>query len=102
MARTLPPQPLQHFRIQTHAHRHLPPQLLIAHVGAHNAYHIGQILYVRKLQGVWDPAKGVEISLRPPSQPRKLPKKKPRVCGAFSLTCQLANLPTRQLASSTR
>jgi uncharacterized damage-inducible protein DinB len=32
---------------------------LIAHVGAHNAYHIGQILYVRKLQGVWDPAKGV-------------------------------------------
>jgi len=33
---------------------------MIAHVGAHNAYHIGQILYVRKLQGVWDPAKGVK------------------------------------------
>jgi uncharacterized damage-inducible protein DinB len=33
---------------------------LVAHVGAHNAYHIGQILYVRKLQGVWDPAKGVK------------------------------------------
>jgi uncharacterized damage-inducible protein DinB len=33
---------------------------LIAHVGAHNAYHLGQILYVRKLQGVWDPAKGVK------------------------------------------
>ena len=33
---------------------------LIAHVGAHNAYHPGQILYVRKLQGVWDPAKGVK------------------------------------------
>jgi len=33
---------------------------LIAHVGAHNAYHIGQILYVRKLQGVWDPNKGVK------------------------------------------
>jgi uncharacterized damage-inducible protein DinB len=32
---------------------------LIAHVGAHNAYHIGQILYVRKLEGVWDPSKGV-------------------------------------------
>ncbi len=32
---------------------------LIAKVGAHNAYHIGQIIYVRKLQGVWDPAKGV-------------------------------------------
>jgi len=33
---------------------------LIAHVGAHNAYHIGQILYVRKLEGKWDPAKGVK------------------------------------------
>jgi uncharacterized damage-inducible protein DinB len=33
---------------------------LIAHVGAHNAYHIGQILYVRKLEGAWDPAKGVK------------------------------------------
>jgi uncharacterized damage-inducible protein DinB len=32
---------------------------LIAHVGAHNAYHIGQILYVRKLEGAWDPSKGV-------------------------------------------
>jgi hypothetical protein len=33
---------------------------LIATIGAHNAYHIGQILYVRKLHGVWDPAKGVK------------------------------------------
>jgi uncharacterized damage-inducible protein DinB len=33
---------------------------LIAHVGAHNAYHIGQIIYVRKLQGAWDPNKGVK------------------------------------------
>jgi uncharacterized damage-inducible protein DinB len=33
---------------------------LIAHVGAHNAYHIGQIIYVRKLQGAWDPTKGVK------------------------------------------
>ncbi len=32
----------------------------IAHVGAHNAYHLGQILYVRKLQGVWNPDKGVK------------------------------------------
>jgi len=32
----------------------------IAHVGAHNAYHIGQIVYVRKLQGSWDPSKGVK------------------------------------------
>jgi uncharacterized damage-inducible protein DinB len=33
---------------------------LIAHVGAHNAYHLGQILYVRKLNGMWDPSKGVK------------------------------------------
>ena len=33
---------------------------LIAHVGAHNAYHIGQIIFVRKEQGSWDPAKGVK------------------------------------------
>jgi uncharacterized damage-inducible protein DinB len=33
---------------------------LIAHVGAHNAYHLGQIIYVRKLEGVWDPGKGVK------------------------------------------
>ena len=32
----------------------------IAHVGTHNAYHIGQMIYVRKLQGVWDPDKGVK------------------------------------------
>lgn len=32
---------------------------LIAHVGAHNAYHIGQIIYVRKLENAWDPSKGV-------------------------------------------
>ena len=33
---------------------------LIAHVATHNAYHIGQILYVRKLEGAWNPAKGVK------------------------------------------
>lgn len=33
---------------------------LIAHVGEHNAYHIGQIVYVRKLQGSWDASKGVK------------------------------------------
>jgi uncharacterized damage-inducible protein DinB len=32
----------------------------IALVASHNAYHIGQIVYVRKLHGVWDPAKGVK------------------------------------------
>ena len=33
---------------------------LVAHVSAHNAYHIGQILYVRKLENAWDPSKGVK------------------------------------------
>jgi hypothetical protein len=32
----------------------------IAHIGAHNAYHTGQIISVRKLQGSWDAAKGVK------------------------------------------
>lgn len=32
----------------------------IAHIGAHNAYHIGQIIYIRRLQGSWDPEKGVK------------------------------------------
>ena len=32
----------------------------IAHIGAHNAYHIGQMIFVRKLQGSWDPEKGVK------------------------------------------
>ena len=32
----------------------------IAHVGAHNAYHIGQIVIIRKEQGSWDPDKGVK------------------------------------------
>jgi uncharacterized damage-inducible protein DinB len=32
----------------------------IAHLGTHNAYHVGQIVYIRKLQGSWDPEKGVK------------------------------------------
>jgi uncharacterized damage-inducible protein DinB len=32
----------------------------IAHVSTHNAYHTGQILYVRKLQGSWNPDNGVK------------------------------------------
>lgn len=32
----------------------------IAHVGTHNAYHIGQMVFVRREQGVWDPEKGVK------------------------------------------
>jgi len=33
---------------------------LIAHMNTHNAYHTGQILYIRKLAGNWDPNKGVK------------------------------------------
>jgi uncharacterized damage-inducible protein DinB len=32
----------------------------IEHIGTHNAYHTGQIIYIRRLQGSWDPAKGVK------------------------------------------
>jgi uncharacterized damage-inducible protein DinB len=32
----------------------------IAHIGTHNAYHIGQIVYIRRLQGNWDSDKGVK------------------------------------------
>jgi uncharacterized damage-inducible protein DinB len=33
---------------------------VIAHIGTHNAYHIGQIIYVRKEQGSWNPENGVK------------------------------------------
>ena len=33
---------------------------MVAHVGTHNAYHLGEIVYVRKLQGSWNPDKGVK------------------------------------------
>ena len=33
---------------------------IVAHIGAHNAYHIGEIVYVRKEQGSWDASKGVK------------------------------------------
>jgi uncharacterized damage-inducible protein DinB len=32
----------------------------ISHIATHNAYHTGQIIYVRRLQGSWDPEKGVK------------------------------------------
>jgi uncharacterized damage-inducible protein DinB len=32
----------------------------IAHIGTHTAYHTGQIIYIRRLQGSWDPEKGVK------------------------------------------
>jgi uncharacterized damage-inducible protein DinB len=31
----------------------------LEHIAAHNAYHIGEIVYVRREQGSWDPKKGV-------------------------------------------
>ena len=32
----------------------------VAHIGTHNAYHVGQIVYIRKLQGSWNPENGVK------------------------------------------
>ena len=32
----------------------------LSHVSTHNAYHTGQIMYVRKLQGAWDPSQAVK------------------------------------------
>lgn len=32
----------------------------VAHIGTHNAYHTGQIIYIRKLQHSWDESKGVK------------------------------------------
>ena len=33
---------------------------IIANISTHNAYHTGQIIFVRKLQGNWNPEKGVK------------------------------------------
>jgi len=33
---------------------------VLTHISTHNAYHIGQIIYVRKEQGSWDPKNGVQ------------------------------------------
>jgi len=32
----------------------------LMNISAHNAYHTGQMIFVRKLQGSWDPEKGVK------------------------------------------
>lgn len=32
----------------------------IAHIGTHNAYHTGQIIYIRKMNHWWDDEKGVK------------------------------------------
>ena len=33
---------------------------IIGHISTHNAYHTGQIVFIRKLQKSWNPAKGVK------------------------------------------
>ncbi|WP_194842013.1 hypothetical protein [Gracilibacillus salitolerans] len=33
---------------------------VLAHLTIHITYHTGQILYIRKLQGMWNPKDGVE------------------------------------------
>lgn len=33
---------------------------VFTHISTHNAYHIGEIIYVRKEQGSWDPSNGVK------------------------------------------
>jgi len=32
----------------------------LSHISTHNAYHLGQMIFVRKPQGAWDPEKGVK------------------------------------------
>jgi uncharacterized damage-inducible protein DinB len=32
----------------------------IANISTHNAYHTGQIIVIRRLQGSWNPEKGVK------------------------------------------
>ncbi|HEV2401946.1 MAG TPA: DinB family protein [Candidatus Sulfotelmatobacter sp.] len=32
----------------------------LAHIGTHNAYHIGQMIYIRRQQGSWNPENGVK------------------------------------------
>ena len=32
----------------------------IAHIGTHNAYHVGQIVVIRRLQGAWNPENGMK------------------------------------------
>jgi len=34
--------------------------VIISHISTHNAYHTGQIVFIRKLQKSWNPSKGVK------------------------------------------
>ncbi|MDR7071539.1 DinB family protein [Fictibacillus barbaricus] len=42
-----------------HDDRHDPWYSVIANINIHNAYHIGQIIEIRKTTGNWDPKNGV-------------------------------------------
>lgn len=47
------------FEISAHEDRHDPWYSVLAHINIHNAYHIGQIVEIRKSKGNWDSSKGV-------------------------------------------
>ncbi|MQR97116.1 DinB family protein [Fictibacillus phosphorivorans] len=47
------------FEISAHEDRHDPWYSVLANINIHNAYHIGQIVEIRKSKGNWDSNKGV-------------------------------------------
>lgn len=47
------------FERSAHEDRHDPWYSVLANINIHNAYHIGQIVEIRKTQGSWDSSKGV-------------------------------------------
>jgi hypothetical protein len=47
------------FERSAHEDRHDPWYSVLANINIHNAYHIGQIIEIRKANGNWDPKKGV-------------------------------------------
>ncbi len=47
------------FERSAHEDRHDPWYSVLANINIHNAYHIGQIVEIRKSQGNWDSEKGV-------------------------------------------
>lgn len=47
------------FQRSAHEDRHDPWYSVLANINIHNAYHIGQIVEIRKSQGNWDSEKGV-------------------------------------------
>lgn len=49
----------QIFERSAHEDRHDPWYSVLANINIHNAYHIGQIVEIRKSQGNWDSEKGV-------------------------------------------